>query len=81
MQGNARSLSACWLTRAAGLAKLVVLALVLAVVFSAGRIAMALLVVDGTHDRTAQDAEVTQLAYRYATSEALSTGTPEPDPL
>ncbi len=81
MQGNSRYLGECWQTRATALARLVVLALVLAIVFSAGRIAVALLVADRTHDRTAQDAEVTQLAYRYATSHAVSTGTPEPDPL
>jgi hypothetical protein len=81
MQGNSRFPSACWQTRAAGLAKLVVLALVLAIVFSAGRIAMALFVVDRQHDRTAQDAEVTQLAYRHATSQDVPTGSAEPDPL
>jgi hypothetical protein len=74
MQGNARTLSEA----AAGLAKLVALALSLAIVVSAGRVAIAVVVVDATRDRTAADAAVTQLAYRHATSQAV-TSNPVPE--
>ena len=78
MQGNSRTLT----QSAAALAKVVALALVLAVVFSAGRIVVALFVVDTTRDRTAQDAAITELAYQHATSHAAWSAMPEqPDPL
>jgi len=75
MQGNARTLTEA----AAGLAKLVALALSLAIVVSAGRVAIAVAIVNPTRDRTAQDAAVTQLAYRHATSQAV-TSNPVPEP-
>lgn len=64
---------------AATLAKAVALALVLATVFAAGRIVIALLAVDGRTDFTEKDVEITQLAYRHATSQPVSLPGEQPD--
>ena len=59
---------------------IMVLAVVLAVVVSAARTAIAPLTVDRPYDRTASERQATQLALHYAASHAVHEPT-EPDPL